>query len=841
MQNETNEDDHYLVLYTSDQVEWQNIEVRLPFRMSVIPKIGSLLILMLFVLASCNTVKKSKKTRGNDMLWYTRPAQKWTQALPIGNGRMGAMVYGRVDTETVQLNDESLWAGQHMDANNPEAKSHLKRIQRLILNGKNIKAQQLGQKYLVGTPPSIRSYQPVGDLKILLDNGKNENKKITDYKRGLNFSTGLAWVSYKIGDNVISRETFASAPDNIIVEHLQSTGNKGLSGKIMLARSKDAKVKAISNHTLEMDGQIIDKPNPKKGPGGKHMKFSARLEARTKGGTITAGTDFLQIKNVKKLTILITSATDYNFDALNINRSIHPEKICKNIIKKANSKSYAKLKKAAIANNQKFYNRVHFILDYPNKDSLDQLPTTQRLDRFQQGKSDPGLYALYFNYGRYLLASSSRPPGILPANLQGLWNNKLHAPWNSDYHLDINLEMNYWPAEITNLSGTMLPLIHFMNHLRVPGRKTAKKMYGAKGWTVHHATDEFGRTSVIDGIRWGEFPTGASWLCLSVWRHYAYTQNKDYLRKLAYPIMIGAAKFDLSFMIKDKKGQLVTDPSSSAEHEFIVPHTGGRRSVLTDDPTQDIELIAQLFHECIKASHILHKNSPFIHKLKKAQNELPSIQIGKDGTIQEWIKDYKDPNPGFSEMVHLLGLFPGDIINRNTPKLFSAAKRTIKKRLNNGGGGTGWSRAWIANLYDRLNDGKEAYKNMSDLLANHTFPNFFDAINKIDHKGFNPFQIDANFGGTSAIAHMFVQSTNGTIRILPALPPQWHQGAITGLKARGNFTIGIHWANNSLKNLSVTSHAGGKCHLKYKNHQTSFNTVAGKTYRLNNKLQPESK
>jgi len=798
---------------------------------------GPLFLLIISSLTYCSNIpKKNSNQYGNDVLWFTHPAKTWTQALPIGNGRIGGMVYGRVDTEVVQLNDESLWAGQHMDANNPKAKTHLKQIQKLILNGKNVEAQKLGQKYLVGTPPAIRSYQTLGKLKIQLSYGKNSNK-IKDYKRGLELSTGIAWTQYKVGNQTIKREVYASAPDNVIVFHMKTNGNKGFSGKIMLSRSHDAQVKALNNHTLSLNGQIVDKPDSYRGPGGKHMKFAALLKTINKGGKVTSGPDYLRMQNVKDLTILYTSATDYNLNLLNFDHSIHPSIICHNILKKARSRNYTTLRNAAIANNQKFYKRVKFRLNYPKADSIQQLSTNVRFKRFLQGKSDPGLFVVYFNYGRYLLMSSSRAPGILPANLQGIWNNKRHAPWDSDFHLDINLEMNYWPAEITNLSETMLPLVHFINHLRIPGHITAKEMYGAKGWTVHVLTDEFGRTANMDAIRWGQLPTAGTWLCLSVWRHYAYTKDKQYLEKLAYPIMIGAAKFDLSFMIKDKKGQLVTDPSYSPEHRFVVPKTDGKTAVLTYSPTMDVELIRQLFQECIKASIILHDHSDFIDKLKKAIKKLPPIQIGKDGTIQEWIKDYKDPNPGMRHMSHLVGLFPGDIINKHTPKLFAAAKRTIQKRLNNNGGGTGWSRAWISNLFDRLGDGKRAYNNMSILLKHHTFPNFFDAINTINGKGGNPFQIDANFGGTSAIAHMFVQSTNGTIRILPALPPQWHNGSISGLKARGNFTIGLHWKHNKLSKLSIKSIKGASCKIRYGSRITSFKTKKGKTYLFDNQLK----
>lgn len=774
--------------------------------------------IILFVLLSILFGTTINAQQNNALvLWYKQPAAIWNDALPVGNGRLGAMVFGRVTNERIQLNEESLWAGRNIDVNNPKAKTHLKEIQQLLLNDENEKAEELSSKYLLATPPRFRSYQTLGD--ILLDFGEQE--AVENYRYELNLETGIVTTTYEINGIKYKREVFASAPQNCIVVKISASSPNSITCKINLTRDKDATITAVGNDRLLMSGQVVDVADSLNGEGGLDMKFHVLLQAKQDGGKIQTVNNAILIRNASEVTILLTAATDYNFSKLNFDRSINSKAICENILKKASLFSVEQLKQQHLKEYQSFFNRVQ--LQIGNRDRSD-IPTDKRLDSLKTGTDDPQLVALYFQYGRYLLMSSSRRPGVLPANLQGKWNQDYIAPWNSDYHTNINLEMNYWPAEVCNLTETAEPLFNFIDHYRVPGRVTAREMYNAEGWTMHHATDIFGKTAINAGIQWGTSPLSASWLCLHLWEHYLFTKDKKFLSQKAYPIMKEAAQFVQSFLIRDKKGYLVTAPSMSPENTFKLPDGG--ESQITYAPTIDVEMILSLYHDCIEAAKELNMDTSFIAALQNTLKQLPPIQISKRyNTIQEWIEDYEETEPGHRHISHLFGLYPGNIINPQTPELFEAAKRTLERRLQNGGGHTGWSRAWIINFYARLLDGENAYRNVMALLQKSTLKNLFDT-----HP---PFQIDGNFGGTAGIAEMLLQSQNGFVHLLPALPKEWSNGFVKGLCARGGFVVDMKWKDGKLLNTVIFSKAGGDCPVHYNGKIISLKTEAGKKYELN--------
>ncbi|MFC1726058.1 glycoside hydrolase N-terminal domain-containing protein [candidate division KSB1 bacterium] len=751
-------------------------------------------------------------------LMYLQPADKWTKALPVGNGRIGAMVFGRVNKERIQVNEESLWAGSRINNNNPEALKSLPVIQKLLLEEKNSQAQELVAKTFLGTPPRIRSYQTAGDIFIEADS----SAVAENYKRELLLESGICRISYELNSVKFIREVFASAPDNIIVVYLASEKPGSINASVSLRRDKDAEV-FVENNQLVMKGQIADEPDELRGPEGEHMKFASRLTVLNDGGEVTGKDNKIFLKDVNSSILIYTAATDYNLSILNFDRSIDPDKICSEIIEKARRKTYSELKTRHINDHRKLFNRVKLDL---GQDEYSDLPTDKRLEALRAGQEDQALIALYFQYGRYLLMGSSRFPGRLPANLQGIWNEHFNAPWNSDFHTNINLQMNYWPAEVCNLPETVIPLTDFFDKLRVPGRITAKEMYGARGWTMHHLTDVFGRTGVADGP-WGVTPLNGPWMTFPLWRHFEFTGDEDYLKEKAYPVMKESALFILDFLIEDNEGNLVTAPSHSPENLFILPN--GERSTLTYAATIDLQIISALFENCIKASEILGIDQDFREELSAVLKKLPPVKIGKDGTIQEWIKDYKEGAPGHRHMSHLAGLHPANQITPATPELFEAAKKTIEKRLSHGGGHTGWSRAWIVNFYARLLDGDKAYENISGLLRKSTLPNLFD-----DHP---PFQIDGNFGGTAGIAEMLVQSHTGEIHLLPALPSAWKEGSINGICARGGFVLDISWDEGNLTGVNIFSKLGKDCRIRYGNHVKALKTEKGKSIILDRNLQ----
>ena len=759
-------------------------------------------------------------------LWYEQPARNWNEALPIGNGRLGAMVYGNYPNEIIQFNEESLWAGCQTQSD-ADARSSLKTIQQLLLDGEIAQAAALAEETLKSDPLRIRSYQPVGDVVINYAGSPAGRRDAPhpDYQRKLDLETGVVSSSFVLDGVKYTQEVFASAVHDIIVIRIKSGQAGKLTFKLSLTRKQDATVSITGNNELTMTGQIVDLPSPNSSPAGMHMKFASRIAGYHQGGTLTAVNNSLFVENADDAVFYLTAATDYNFSQLNFDRSIDPVRKCAAILSQVKDKPFESVKTDHVADHAAMFNRVSFNLY--DDDAHTHLPTDKRLEAVKNGSADKGFTTLLFQYGRYLLMGSSRKPGILPANLQGVWNQEFDAPWNSDFHTNINIQMNYWPAEVCNLSETVIPLSDLINALRVPGRVTAQKTYHSTGWTMNHLTDVFGRTAISDGVGWGTYPMAASWLALHQWEHYMFTKDLNYLREV-YPTMKEAADFVLDFIVRDKNGKWVTAPSNSPENRYRLPN--GETYMLTYGATKDIQLIRELFNACIKAGNLLGDDKKYMSRLQSVIKDLPPTKVSQRyGIIQEWIEDYEEVEPGHRHMSQLFGLYPGSEITPANRTLFEAAAKTIARRQEYArkgqGSSTGWSKAWMINFYARLCDGDAAWQKAVELERECILLNLFDT-----HP---PFQIDGNFGFTAGIAEMLIQShQENLISLLPALPKDWDKGEVKGLKARGNITVDMKWENNRLT--SATLLAADDCSVQVKYHDKTQKIVLkkGKEYQL---------
>ncbi len=744
--------------------------------------------------------------QGDDLkIWLTRPADTWENALPVGNGRLGAMVFGGIQAERLQLNEETVWTGEVKDYHNPRSLEALQEVRRLIFEDRYEEAERLAQAGIMGTKDEfLHSYQTLGDLRLFFPSYRN----VTDYRRELDIEKAVAEVSF-MGDRVrYSRRIFSSAVDQVLVVRLEADRDTALSFGAILDRPGGRAEILVEGDRVTLSEHVGR---------GTGVYLVVRLKVMTERGRLRIAGDSLIVERADAATLLLSAATDY--------RGGDPDSISRQQIDEASDRSYEEILNDHIADYRKYFSRVD--LDLGRTDAV-YFPTDSRIEAMKNGNVDPQLVQLYYQFGRYLLISSSRP-GCLPANLQGIWTDGLRPPWSADYHININIQMNYWPAEITNLSELHEPFLSFLSELRPDGRKTAREVYGCEGICAHYTTDVWHFTEPTGAIRYGLWPMGIAWSCQHLWEHYLFTEDHAFLDTFAYPIMKEAAEFCADWLVKDPEtGYLVSGPSISPENRFISPE--GSPASIDMGPTMNHMIIWDLLTSTIRAGSILGRDEPWLEQMQSVLDALAPIRIGTDGRLMEWMEEYQEADPGHRHMSHLFGMHPGRQITwQNQPELMDAARKTIETRLAHGGGHTGWSRAWIINFFARLLDGEAAHENILALLRKSTLPNLLDT-----HP---PFQIDGNFGAVAGITEMLLQSHAGEIHLLPALPSAWPNGHVHGLCAREGFEVDIDWENGQLKEARIHSKLGNDCRVRYGDRMLDFPTEEGGSVTLDEQLR----